>query len=161
MYEILPFNEIKKIFFKQRPISISAELRPLYKIGQLLLILKINCIGKKASLIKLHLFNWMLHLTNNEFEIFLSNLLSSPNKSKDIFFRINPSVNFALDYCFASGLIVIKSNGKFKLTESGNDYIDKLLGENLFSDEFNRLNGIGKKISDNLLNQIIYKNKEF
>jgi hypothetical protein len=51
---------VSKLIFNRKKASVIPELRPMFKIGKLLLILKLCCSGGKASLLKLHLFNWAM-----------------------------------------------------------------------------------------------------
>ncbi|TOB14791.1 hypothetical protein CGK12_23765, partial [Vibrio parahaemolyticus] len=51
---------MSKLVFSRKKSAVIPELRPMYKIGKILLILKLCCSGGKASLLKLHLFNWAM-----------------------------------------------------------------------------------------------------
>jgi hypothetical protein len=58
--ETFPFEAIKRFTFKIEPISIPAELRPLHKIGLILLFLKLNSTASTSSILKIQFLNWVL-----------------------------------------------------------------------------------------------------
>jgi hypothetical protein len=51
---------MSKLYFDRKAMPVIPEYRPMYKICQILLILKLSSSGKKSSLIRFHLFNWAL-----------------------------------------------------------------------------------------------------
>jgi hypothetical protein len=58
------FN-FSNITFHRKPIPVPPEYRPLYKIAQIVLALKLSCKKHKASLLQLHLFSWALKNQEN------------------------------------------------------------------------------------------------
>jgi hypothetical protein len=56
----LPISQITSFTFVTQPIAIPPDLRPLWKISQILLVLKLCSRKEKATLLKLQLFNWAL-----------------------------------------------------------------------------------------------------
>ena len=48
------------LLFERKPSPVLAEHRPLYKIGQVLLILHLASRAGRSRLLRLHLFNWAL-----------------------------------------------------------------------------------------------------
>ncbi|MEH7774518.1 hypothetical protein, partial [Bacillus altitudinis] len=56
----LPLDEIEEINFNRKKIPISPELRPIYRISQIILVMELSSTMKTASLLKLQLFNWGL-----------------------------------------------------------------------------------------------------
>ncbi len=58
-------KDIYKITLIKRPISISTDYRPMYKISLILLVLRLNCINSKGSLFKIHFIMWFIKNDKN------------------------------------------------------------------------------------------------
>lgn len=142
---------IDKITFQQKPIPIPVDYRPTYKISIIILTLKLCSSSETASLLKLHLFSWSLKsvLNRNKLKTFiLSNY-------KDDFqvWNIEPALNRALQYSVADKLCEVTSTSKYKLTEKGNKFYNKILETDVFQEEITFLKFVGKnKITDSRLN---------
>lgn len=54
-----------KITFKRKPIPIPVDYRPTYKISIIILVLKFCCNSETSSLLKLHLFSWVVKSESN------------------------------------------------------------------------------------------------
>lgn len=73
----LPFAQITNFKFAIQPIPIPPDLRPMWKIAQILLVLKICSRSDKATLIKLQLYHLGIHACHaGDFKLF-------PNKSPE------------------------------------------------------------------------------
>ena len=108
MEEIIPFDEINEISFIKKPTSIPIELRPIYKIIEILLIIK-YCGGSKKmmNLQKVHFVSWLLKDKSAQ------ELMGTMELAKLInFVHIDPIVNFALDYAIGYGFLRISKTGK-------------------------------------------------
>lgn len=148
-------SEIKNIKFSKKPISIPVDYRPIYKIAQIVMILSINCIGNKSSLLKLHLLSWALKDDKNKDEVL--ELIKS-NYDKDIaVWGIEPALNRALLFCISENICIIE-NGKYLLTEKGTGFFKLIVNAEVFIEEFEFLNFVGKrKITDNRIESISNK----
>ncbi|WP_085299970.1 hypothetical protein [Cognaticolwellia mytili] len=141
---------MSKLRFSRKKAAVIPELRPMYKIGKLLLILKLCCSGGKASLLKLHLFNWAM-LDPKRLQA-----LQLSAKQKELLlgvWGIDPSLNMALSYATSEGLLTRTSNGAYQLTGKSERFIlgTKLL--ELFDTETNELKTIAKKITETMVTQ--------
>ncbi|MGA9099554.1 MAG: hypothetical protein WB392_11560, partial [Methanotrichaceae archaeon] len=124
-----PFQAIEKLVFNPRPQPLPASLRPLYRIALITLILRINCRGNTATLFTLQFFNWLLKSSS------LQELIEERLNYQSVFtlelIHLDPMVNLALNYAFASNLISItsnsKSNPKYKLTEKGHEFANLII----------------------------------
>src|SRR5713226_491637 len=80
--------------FKRRPVAITADFRPQWRVALLVLMLE-KCWGRRATLGQLHVINWALRSREN-----LSNFLQQieghfrPGKA---LVRFEPSLNRAID----------------------------------------------------------------
>lgn len=143
-----PFQAIKRLTFCPRPQPLPASLRPIYRIALILLILKTNCRGKTASMLKLQFFNWLLKSSSlqdlndkkivNECEFTLERI------------HLDPMVNLALNYAISEKLISITGNSKYKLTDKGNKFISLILqeGQSVLAKERDFLMQIGQRVSE-------------
>lgn len=142
---------MSKLTFHRKPMPLMAEHRPIYKITQLLLVLYLSSRGKKSSLIRLHLFSWVL-----KNEIRKKMLLESANQNQILFgvWGVDPAVNISLQYAEAEGLIS-KSGLSYKLTQDGAKYVSKIDSEMVFKDDYFFLQSIGSKITEGMVENII------
>ena len=53
MEDILPFEDSQKIIFSQKKISIPTDLRPMYKISLIIMMLKVNGHSKRLSYLQI------------------------------------------------------------------------------------------------------------
>lgn len=135
--------------FKRKPMPVLPELRPMYKIAKILIILDICGISSKSSLLKLHLFNWALC----DEKRLKALKLSAENKNLIIgVWGIDPAINMALNFSISEKLINRTSNGMYQLTENGKQFIKKGDLYSLFSDDVDELKVIGKKITESMVN---------
>lgn len=140
----LPFDEIKEIRFSRKRVPISPELRPMYKISQIILVLYVSSTKQTASLLKLQLFNWGLQ-TEKRYKRLLQ--LKETNHFPIINF--DPFLNRALNYGIAMGIFSFnEKNGKFSLTEKGKILAENIIKEEVFLDEKEFLKKIKKSLSD-------------
>ncbi|GHA09861.1 hypothetical protein [Oceanisphaera arctica] len=142
---------MSKLTFHRKPMPLMVEHRPIYKITQLLLVLYLSSRGKKSSLIRLHLFSWVL-----KDEIRKKMLLESANQNQILFgvWGVDPAVNISLQYAEAEGLIS-KSGLSYKLTQDGAKYVSEIDSEMAFKDDYFFLQSIGSKITEGMVENII------
>jgi hypothetical protein len=146
----LPFDEIKEIRFKRKKVPISPELRPMYRISQIILILHLSSTKQTASLLKLQLFNWGLQ-NQGRYE----RLIELKETGKFPVIRFDPFLNRALNYGVAMGVFIFNdTNGKFSLSEKGEVLAQNILEEDVFSEEKKFLKKIKKGLSDAYILQL-------
>ncbi|EHU4529457.1 hypothetical protein K1N90_000520 [Salmonella enterica] len=138
---------MSRITFKRKPMPIYAGFRPLFKICQILLILDLASRAKSSSLIRLHLFVWILK--DDQRKEMLLNIVKEKLEIP-IVWGIEPSVNFALQFAIAEGFI-IKSGVSYKLSPVGMHFLKNSNAYDLFSDETIFLNKIGSKITEKMV----------
>lgn len=109
-------SKINNIVFSPRPIPIPVDYRPMYKISQIILILKICCREEKASLPKLHLFIWAMKNETNMQKV-IDSVTSNFNNTVEVW-GMEPSLIRALDYALQEG-VCESIDGKIKLTDKG------------------------------------------
>lgn len=143
-----PFQAIEKLTFDPRPQPLPASLRPIYRIALIVLVLKVNCRGNTASLLKLQFFNWVLK--SSSLRKLIEDRLTRQNVFKLELIHLDPMVNLALKYAFADNLISVTNNSKYKLTKKGEEFADQILQDeqSLLGEERALLLRIGERVSE-------------
>lgn len=102
--------------FKERSTPLPSDLRPIWRIAVLLLILE-NCRGMQATLKQLHVLNWAIKDRISQ-RAFLRFLQGSASPS-EVIVRYDPSLNRAIDYALAEGLVLQNEGESGQATTSG------------------------------------------
>jgi hypothetical protein len=139
---------MSRFSFSRKKSSVIPDLRPMYKIGKILLILKVCCGSGKASLLKLQLFNWAM-LDHQRIKA-----LQFSAERKELLvgvWGIDPSLNMALSFASSEGLLARTSNGSYQLTKKADDFIDKTELLKLFDTDTTELKVVGKRITETMI----------
>lgn len=151
-----PFESIKSFTFKREPTPLPAELRPLHKIGLILLFLKLNCRASTSSILKIQFLNWVLKTEN--MKIWLIN--ETKGRKSTYFLKVvhlDPAVNRAVHFALADNLISLEKSGKIKLADLGIKIVNEILGNiELFSDEKEYLEQLGKAVPEMQVENILF-----
>lgn len=142
---------MSKVTFHRKPMPVMAEHRPIYKITQILLILHLASRGNKSSLIRLHLFSWVLKDERRK-----KILMESVKHDKILFgvWGVDPAINISLQYAEAEGLIE-KAGLSYRLTQHGDKYASRIDDEMAFKDDYLFLESLGSKITEVMVQNII------
>ena len=143
--------ETRRLKFERKPSPVIAEHRPLYKIGQLLLILLIASIQKKSTLPRLQLFNWALQSSARKTQL----IEDTKNKRLTVAaWGFDPTLSVALRIAIAEGLISENSTG-YVLADGGKAFIEEImLDDNSFAPEREFLSAVGKKVTEKMVEEI-------
>lgn len=138
-------EERRRLRFERRPSPVLAEHRPMYKIGQVLLILHLASRGGKSSLPRLQLFNWAMKSTKREQQLVLAvgeKVLQVPAWGFD------PALAIAVRLAIAEGLVSENSTG-YEISQAG-EFLAKeiLMDADLFGRERSFLSSIGKSLTE-------------
>jgi hypothetical protein len=143
LYEEIEKNP-KKITLTKRPIPLSVDYRPMYKITMILLVLKLNCTKSKSTLFKIHFLVWFIK--SKEHMLLLYKHIDSKNIINVTNWSIEPSVIRAIRIMIAENLIS-KDNDKYILSDIGESFINKILDDkDIFKQEKDFLKSIGKQM---------------
>jgi hypothetical protein len=146
--ETFPFESIKRFTFKIEPMSIPAELRPLHKIGLILLFLRLNSTASTSSILKIQFLNWVLKTKPLKAQL----IDETDDKESTYMLKLvhhDPAVNRAVQYAIAEKLISLEKSGRIKLTDSGLNIADKMVADqNIFLEEKDYLKKLGKRVSE-------------
>lgn len=146
---------IKKLSFTKRPIPIPADYRPMYKIAMIVLILKLCCRSSKSSLLKLHLFSWVL--TSENHANILNEYIAKGFTGEFSVWGIEPALNRALQLATAENICEIIDGKNYILTaDRGMKFYNMIAADSdLFAKEKVLLSSIGKnKITDTRINEM-------
>ena len=139
--------------FNVRPSSVLPDHRPLFKITQLLLVLLLASRGRKSSLVRLQLFNWVLK------EDARREKLVRAAKSQEIDFPawgLDPTVQTAMTLAAADGLITANSK-TVTLTDKGSTFCQRALEEQLCDDDAAYLRSLKTSITEKMVENIVEK----
>ena len=89
--------------FREQPEAIPGDLRPLWRIGLVLLMLHLASRGKKSSFGRLHVLNWALRSERGQ-EALIGILNRKPFPGT-VIVRIEPSLNRAVDFAHGERLV--------------------------------------------------------
>jgi hypothetical protein len=100
--------------FKRRPVPLPGDMRPVWRLHVLVLLLE-QCWGGKATHQQLHVLNWAIR-TEETRAAFLQFVHGhrSPNQ---IIVRYDPSLNRSVDFAFAEGIATHHEEGPDLLGE--------------------------------------------
>ncbi len=141
-------KERNRLRFERRPSPVLAEHRPMYKIGQVLLILSLASRGGKSSLPRLQLFNWAMKSTKRQQKLVLAvgeKVLQVPAWGFD------PALAIAVRFAIAEGLVAENSTG-YEISEAGEFFAREVLKDaELFSRERSFLAAVGKGLTEGMV----------
>lgn len=137
--------------FNRRPAPVLAELRPLYKMAQVVLVLHVASRAGKSSLPRLHLFNWSL---KNAARVEALSQAARLKRLSMVTWGFDPALAVALRYLYAEGL-VLDEGVKVSLTESGGQFAKELLeDDSLLVQQKNDLSQVGRGITETMVDAI-------
>lgn len=134
--------------FKPRPAPVLAEHRPLYKIAQCLLIIKICGRSQKCSLLKLHLINWALKKDSRVADL----QAAIQNKQLSIpVWGFDPALAVALKIAAEENLLRPEETGIIILP-AGEEFLLKIISDPEFlAKEKKQLDLLGKKLTETMV----------
>lgn len=143
-----PFQAIAKLSFEPKPQPVPANVRPVFRIALIVLVLQLNCRNSTASLFKLQFFNWLLK--NAALRDSTEAQLQGQTIFSLAYIHLDPMVNLALKYALADQLVCLTSGVKYQLTPKGHDFANRILRDDptVLADERLVLERIGQRISE-------------
>jgi hypothetical protein len=145
-------DSFPRFTFVRRPISLPPDLRPVWRLAALCLILNTCCRGKKSRLGKLHVLSWSLKSRRAQHTILEP--LDGRSQPTDLIVRVEPSLIRAIDFGLAEGLFQ-GVGGKVCLTERGLALARTIQGmEGTFAAEKAFLGKVGLRLTDSFLKRL-------
>lgn len=145
MVEVETRNRLR---FERRPSPVLAEHRPMYKIGQVLLILSLASRGGRSSLPRLQLFNWAMKSAKRQQQLILAvgeKVLQVPAWGFD------PALAIAVRLAIAEDLVAENSTG-YVISTAGELFVKEILKDtDLFGRERSFLSAVGKGLTEGMV----------
>ena len=142
--------------FRRRPIAIPADLRPSWRIGLIVLLLKNCCRGGKSSLGRLHVLGWASITPQNQ-----QNLIAAAREDlplTSILVRFDPFLDRAIDFAVGEGLLARRGGRSVELTPSGRELATDLeSNDSIYGPEKRFLASIRRGITEELVDRIFHR----
>lgn len=150
MFDIF-IPELKTPFvFRPQPVSIPADMRPAWRIGIILMLLRKCCRNNRSTFGRVHVLSWASRTSDNQTR-FLA-VLDGDSPPDSLLVRIEPSVNRAVDLASAHGWVRMVGGDRIELTEEGVRLADQLGSANdLFLPEKAFMSSVGRKATENFV----------
>lgn len=146
-----PTQDSRKLRFVRRPAPVLAEHRPMYKLGQVLLVLHLGSAGGKSSLPRLHLFNWALKDAKRRAALLEAATTRRLNVAA---WGFDPALAFAIRYGLAERLVEETTTG-YRITEDGDALArDMANDEEVFRTEKEFLRGVRTRITQTMVDEV-------
>lgn len=136
---------------REVPDAISADLRPVWRVGLCVVILK-HSRASTASLRKLHVMSWSLSKEEN-FSLIVKALDDDRFKRK-LIVRYDPALDRAMDFAVGEKLVNINSSAKYKLTELGERFYKEIEECNSFG-KIDLLKTHASRFSENAIKDLL------
>ncbi|MEA5467206.1 hypothetical protein [Leptothoe sp. PORK10 BA2] len=156
--ELLDYLDIE-FSFRDQPVPLQPQLRVIWGLSILVLILHICCRGGRSSVARLHLLNWSLR--NNENRERLTELLENRLSPFATLIRCEPGFNRAIEYAIAESLVEVvdgSQNLRIRLLEKGRQLANEIIEEDCLQAEKAFLREkcvpVTEKLAKSLLKQI-------
>jgi len=145
-----------KFIFRRRPVALPGDLRPTWRIGLLMLLLRQCCRQQRSSLTRLHVLNWAVRSEANRGD--LTALLEGRLAPDALIVRFEPAFNRAIDFAIGEGLVNRVDGSRIELTDAGKAFAEEIaMDPNLFIPEKGLVGAIGQKASEALVDNIFGK----
>ena len=139
--------------FREQPTAIKGDLRPLWRMCLVVLLIRKCCRGNRTSYARLHVLNWAM--LNKEDRKRLLALINDTSEPTDILVRIEPFLNTAVNYAVGEGLIKQENGNRLLLATKGVSLADKLFEMNdVFKLEKEFVAALGNKLTERLVSEL-------
>ncbi len=112
------------LIFRRRPISIPGDLRPVWRIGLIVILLSRCCRGGKTSLARLHVLSWASR--TEQARASLRAALGGTKSPDSLVVRFEPALNRAVDFARGEGLVRRVDGNKIELTDAGRALVKEI-----------------------------------
>lgn len=151
---VLDVSELDtEFFFRRRPIAVPGDLRPGWRIGLLVLLLRRCCRHGRSSLTRLHVLSWGTRTEGNRSA--LRSLIARRLAPDALIVRFDPAVNRAVDFAIGERLIRRVDGGKVELDAGGIAFADEICSNKaLLESEKAFMMEIGQRVSESLIDEM-------
>ncbi|MBW8782713.1 MAG: hypothetical protein JF599_12630 [Verrucomicrobia bacterium] len=136
--------------FRDQPVSVPADLRPIWRLSLLMLLLNRCCKQGKASLQKLHVLNWALRTPESRQAMLEA--LDGLVKPDSALVRFDPALNKTLDLARGEDLVEQLDGPRYQITAKGLAIAEELAkDQTAFQVEQNFLETIGSRLTESFV----------
>ncbi len=135
------------IIFRERPAALPGDLRPLWRVSLLVLLLRKCCRGDKSSLRRIHVLSSAAR--SKEVAETLLDAIENVIPPGLVIVRIEPALNRAIDYAIGEGLVKRGKKDRLELTSAGKKFADELMQNPLLlASEKRFINAVGYRVNE-------------
>jgi hypothetical protein len=116
----------RRFVFTKRPSAVPGDLRPLWRVSVLLLILA-NSRKQKATLQKIHFLGHAIRTSENRVKS--EAVLSGHRPATDFVLRVDPALGRALDLARGERLVAMQRGRAYELTTKGKTLVNAIMDE--------------------------------
>lgn len=140
--------------FTRKPMPITAELRPDWKMASLVLILQLSSRGGKSSLKRLHVLNWAMR--SRKFREEFEGMRDNPLPLFGFSVRFEPAFSRAIDFAAAEQFVSWVNGNRLQITAKGRKWAAQMLeDESFMRDEREFLSRIGKSVTEDAAARVL------
>lgn len=141
------------ILFRRRPLSLPEDLRPVWRIGLIVLLLKSCCRNGKSSRARLHVLSWGVR--NQQSNLDLVAAIKGKLNLSSLIIRFDPFLDRALDFAIGEGFVQIDGGKAILLSSKGKQMAEEILNsEGVFLVEKNLIQGIQYQVTEELVKKM-------
>ena len=141
------------ILFRRRPVAIPADLRPGWRIGLLVLLLRNCCRAGRTSFARLHVLSWSFRTTESRRQ--LQAAVEGRILPDSLIVRFEPFLNQAVDFAIGDSLVRRVGGDKIELTAAGTKLAEELQQiRSAFAIEKEFMKEIGQKVTETFVNKL-------
>lgn len=151
----MEIEELNRDFsFSRKPDPVPGDLRPIWRVVVVILMLYMASRGIKSSIGRLHVLNWAIRNSRNQRSLLKT--LESINNQHSELVRIEPSLNRAVDYAHGEGLVERVRGDRIGLTDRGIRAAQLVLkNDGVLSEEKQFLTVLGKKLTEQRVRKLL------
>ena len=115
---LIDIPELRSTFlFRSRPAPLPADLRPAWRIGVIVLLLKKCCRQQRTSLTRLHVLSWGLRTMEGREQLLAA--VKGQLSPDALVVRFEPFLSQAVDFAMGEQLVRREGGARIVLTEAG------------------------------------------
>ena len=139
--------------FRRRPVAIPGDLRPAWRIGLVVQLLRKCCRGGRSTHTRLHVLSWGIR--TKESRRGLQEAISGHLAPDSLIVRFEPLLNRAVDFAIGEDLVRRVGGGKIQLTGAGNALADELESTDaIYVVEKQFMDAIGQRVTEAFVTHI-------
>jgi hypothetical protein len=151
---IIDIPELKTNFlFRRQPVAIPADLRPIWRIGLIVLLLNNCCKGGRTSFARLHVLNWGIRSKKNRHD--LQAVIKGVIAPDAVIVRFEPFLNRAVDFAIGEGLVRLVDGKNLELSTKGRELAINIHQiESLYTLEKQFMEAIRNNLTESLIKKM-------